>query len=364
MTSDEQRRYVTLNADDDISVDELVKLVSNAETATNPTELAPTSGRVVEDANNDDVYIGNGDIWLKLGDDVGVRDDKFVEGPGRRMASPGEDLQPVIDQVSAEGGGTVKLPQYNYVQTVDLPSHVELEGSAIADPNADENYGTTLQRPDGVNAAVIHVTEGDGGSTRVRNSKVRKINVDGNKSGSGTGSESRGIRVENPDRVTLEDLAVYDCADAGIRSGSGIVLRINDCNIRGNDSDGVFLAATSDFVVSSGDIGSNGRHGILITGANGFVGNGTNSFLNSGQGFRNSGNNNRFVGVRANDNDQDGIYASDVVRMTVTGSLIESNGGFGVLTEGSSDYNRLTGNSIFANSEGQTSLAGSNSTEV
>lgn len=324
-----------------------------------------------------DLYRDTGSGWDKA--DLGVSSVNEVE-----KVSPGENIQAAIDRVAAAGAGKVEISRGEYAQTITIPSRVTVEGVAVTDVNSTDE-GTTLKRPDGVDAPVVTIQDGAG---PVHGGVLRSVNVHGNDSGSGSGSSSHGVLVENPNRVRIKDCSIYSCAQAGVRSNSGIVLWMRDTSVRGCGSDGVFMSATSDYVLSGLDIGSNGRHGILSTGANSFIGDGTVVFSNGSDGIHLAGTSTRVSDVRSNDNtgkgiripgagddensiknchlvnNSDGLVVTDSERTTVTGGIIQGNSNWGVYSDGTSDHTRVVGANIFNNGSGATSLTGSNSDVV
>ena len=109
-----------------IQYSELVRHIAEAETATNPTSLSPTDGRVVEDAGDGTVWIGDGSAWTKVDDagtQIGVLDTTaavMARGTNSkglevyRVPQDGADLasaiQAALDDLSSSGGSIVAKP--------------------------------------------------------------------------------------------------------------------------------------------------------------------------------------------------------------------------------------------------------------
>lgn len=248
-------------------------------------------------------------------------------------------IQPVIDEVAAAGGGRVVLPPTRYNEAITVPSKVMLEGSAVSDPNLDQN-GTTIRRPDSHDGPVITVEESSG---RVFGTVIKNLNVTGNKGAGGVTSDGHGILVNNPSRVRIENCSVWNTVHDCIKSASGLVLWVVNCSLRACDRDGIFLSATSDSSIIGCDIGSTGRHGIVCTG-NGNEINGGETFICGSNAVRFEGCvKNRVIGHRANDANQDGIvFTNGSAKNIVSGCVSVNHNTAGILFQDSSG-NVVTG---------------------
>lgn len=79
--SDDEPRHVPLDAAGDLSMGALIDILGgNVEVETNPTSLAPTRGRVVEDATDGTIWLGDGTTWLDVEKEVGFTTPKANTG--------------------------------------------------------------------------------------------------------------------------------------------------------------------------------------------------------------------------------------------------------------------------------------------
>jgi len=66
-------KSVDLNDSQDLTLTTVVRLLADEpKKRSNPTELAPTRGRVIEESDSNKVYIGDGNQWLDISSAVGM----------------------------------------------------------------------------------------------------------------------------------------------------------------------------------------------------------------------------------------------------------------------------------------------------
>lgn len=66
--SDESARPIPLNDDDEVSLDELVRVLAGGISIKSRSQVNPTNGRVIEEPSTGGVYIGNGTSWIDAAD--------------------------------------------------------------------------------------------------------------------------------------------------------------------------------------------------------------------------------------------------------------------------------------------------------
>lgn len=72
MAGDRPTRAVNVTASGNVDLSTIVKLLAdNPRLHPDPTSLAPSSGRVVEESDTGNVFIADGSQWLKVSDSIG-----------------------------------------------------------------------------------------------------------------------------------------------------------------------------------------------------------------------------------------------------------------------------------------------------
>lgn len=84
-----------------LTLADIVALLSEPEVKTDPTSYAPTSGRVVEDASDGTIYIGDGDTWYDVNAAVGLTTERVDAQEGTVATAPVDPTDIVRNQDTA-----------------------------------------------------------------------------------------------------------------------------------------------------------------------------------------------------------------------------------------------------------------------
>lgn len=72
---------IDVSAGGNVAIETLIRAAAGSvEVASDPTTRAPTNGRVLEDADDGSVYVGDGDKWLDVSAEVGLEGSYPVSG--------------------------------------------------------------------------------------------------------------------------------------------------------------------------------------------------------------------------------------------------------------------------------------------
>lgn len=156
---DQQERTVAPTSHGNVTIADVVELLAHdPDVYSNPTEKAPTEGRVVKDATDGTRYLGTGDSWLNVDEDGGLQAFEIdIEEIWRNdiMASfPAEVVQ--IDHGEIAGGGTYDTITYEFSYDFDEPPNCQYSlGSTEAfNRTANTIHGTRSLTADSVDVWV------------------------------------------------------------------------------------------------------------------------------------------------------------------------------------------------------------------
>lgn len=120
MSTDRPPRGVEPTTAGDIALPTIVELLAdNVEVKSNPTGVAPTAGRVTKDAENGDIYVGDGDAFLDVQHEVGISPAGL---PNLQLVRSADDLPDESGGVRSLEGGRA----YLFTDFVSDPATLEL----------------------------------------------------------------------------------------------------------------------------------------------------------------------------------------------------------------------------------------------
>ncbi len=293
-----------------------------------------------------------------------------VLGGTIRTVDTAEEIQPAIDEVSADGGGTIYLAPGTYFPTtnIDIPSYVYLIGAARdaviidfgAAAHSIRSIGTSGTH--NLDIAIINITVQNSSSygfyaTYLDNSKLDGLNVY---------SCSYGVYLDHCTAVgTVGDGGFLDLNGTGMKmvscsacsiyfttfsnSTSGHGLEMNTCTnmtlidseISTNFADGINLVSCSNIGFVSLSVHNNGGQGIeLVSGCNDL----------------------QFSHTLVDSNTSDGMKLTATSdRNTVVAMTFSNNGGWGVnIAASTCDNNQIIAPAFDSNSSGTINDLGTN----
>jgi hypothetical protein len=189
---DEPSSNLPLDGNGNIGIDTIVKLLSNAEVHSNPTKLAPTEGRVVEDANDGTIYIADGDNWLDVNSQTGYTTPVLNtdDASPKRVADnwhyagsyDGSDPDARLDNAlaAANRGDRIYLESANYGSDRTISDWYVLMGTA----NTTLGSGPSLTWT--VDSFRVQMYGLNAGSELTLNINSGTIHINGGRWGSGT----------------------------------------------------------------------------------------------------------------------------------------------------------------------------------
>jgi len=119
--TDDRPRALEPDANGDLALREIVKTAADAVEVGQPDEHAPASGRVLEDSQTGQVWLGTGTAWRDIDHAVGMD----LSGlPGVQVVRSGDDLPDASGGVRQLEAGT----SYLFADFVSDPATLELAG--------------------------------------------------------------------------------------------------------------------------------------------------------------------------------------------------------------------------------------------
>lgn len=120
MSTDRPPRGVEPTTAGDIALPTIVELLAdNVEVKSNPTGVAPTAGRVTKDAENGDIFVGDGNQFLDVQHNVGMT---LAGLPNLQLVRSADDLPDASGGVRSLEGGRA----YLFTDFVSDPATLEL----------------------------------------------------------------------------------------------------------------------------------------------------------------------------------------------------------------------------------------------
>lgn len=241
-------------------------------------------------------------------------------------------LQAAIDAAAAAGGGTVYIPDGEYIVSTQSPGtvlvlkdNVKLQGLGEFAPDLQ----LSSENPAGDIDGIIHIS---GNNTGASNLNVGAFTpFDGQVSGWSIGD---GVQV------TLDNISAYSVSGYGIDlRGEGSRVELTNARVGFNDGGGIIAAGLVDSVLSDIVTSDNGGTGLDVTGPLTVLD--VHSFYNTGSGIIVRGDDQgqaaTLLSGNSNNNTGSGVLIENAKGAVIDDMWMSENEGSGVIVRNSQD---------------------------